>query len=105
MGDVAGRPNAKQLDAMKAHVDEAMRARALGIATALIYPPDSFQSTEDLIELARVAAKHGAIYASHMSDESAKLLQAIGEPIENGEKTAIQVEIFPFYSSVAPKTL
>ena len=53
MGDVAGRPSAQQMDAMKAHVDEAMRAGAMGIATALIYPPDSFQSTEDLVELAR----------------------------------------------------
>jgi N-acyl-D-amino-acid deacylase len=102
MGDVAGRPSAQQMDAMKAHVDEAMRAGALGIATALIYPPDSFQSTEDLIELARVAAKHGGIYASHMRDESAKLLQAIGESIEIGEKTGIQVEIFHFKGAYAP---
>jgi N-acyl-D-aspartate/D-glutamate deacylase len=56
MGEAAGRPSAEQLDAMRAHVDEAMRAGAMGIATALIYPPDSFQSTEDLVELARVAA-------------------------------------------------
>src|SRR5258708_11616947 len=101
-GDVAGRPSSQQMDAMKAHVDEAMRAGALGIATALIYPPDSFQSTEDLIELARVAAKHGGIYASHMRDESAKLLQAIGESIEIGEKTGIQVEIFHFKGAYAP---
>jgi N-acyl-D-amino-acid deacylase len=56
MGDVAGRPTAAQMNAMKAHVEEAMRAGVMGIATALIYPPDSFQSTEDLIELSRVAA-------------------------------------------------
>jgi len=74
MGDVAGHPSAQQMDAMKAHVDEAMRAGAMGIATALIYPPDSFQSTDDLVELARVAARRGGIYASHMRDESAKLL-------------------------------
>jgi N-acyl-D-amino-acid deacylase len=102
MGDVAGHPTAEQMDAMKVHVDEAMRAGAMGIATALIYPPDSFQSTEDLIELARVAAKHGGIYASHMRDESAKLLQAIGESIEIGEKTGIQVEIFHFKGAYAP---
>jgi len=102
MGDVAGRPTAGQMDAMKAHVEEAMRAGAMGIATALIYPPDSFQSTADLIELARVAAKHGGIYASHMRDESAKLLQAIGESIEIGEKTGIQVEIFHFKGAYAP---
>jgi N-acyl-D-amino-acid deacylase len=102
MGDVAGHPNAAQMEAMKAHVDAAMRAGAMGIATALIYPPDSFQSTEDLIELARVAAKRGGIYASHMRDESAKLLQAIGESIEIGEKTGIQVEIFHFKGAYAP---
>ena len=102
MGDVAGHPSAQQMDAMKGHVDEAMRAGAMGIATALIYPPDSFQSTEDLVELARVAVKHGGIYASHMRDESAKLLQAIGESIEIGEKTGIQVEIFHFKGAYAP---
>jgi N-acyl-D-amino-acid deacylase len=102
MGDSAGRPSAQQMDAMKAHVDEAMRAGAMGIATALIYPPDSFQSTEDLIELARVAAKYGGIYASHMRDESAKLLQAIDESIEIGAKTGIQVEIFHFKGAYAP---
>jgi N-acyl-D-amino-acid deacylase len=102
MGDVAGHPSPEQIDKMKAHVDEAMRAGAMGIATALIYPPDAFQSTEDLIELARVAAKHGGIYASHMRDESAKLLEAIGESIEIGEKTGIQVEIFHFKGAYAP---
>ncbi len=102
MGDVAGHPSPQQLDAMKTHVDEAMRAGAMGIATALIYPPDAFQSTDDLIELARVAAKHGGIYASHMRDESAKLLDAIGESIEIGEKTGIQVEIFHFKGAYAP---
>ncbi|HEX3948914.1 MAG TPA: amidohydrolase family protein [Steroidobacteraceae bacterium] len=102
MGDVAGHPSAAQMDAMKARVDTAMRAGAMGIATALIYPPDSFQSTEDLVELARVAAKRGGIYASHMRDESAKLLQAIGESIEIGEKTGIQVEIFHFKGAYAP---
>jgi N-acyl-D-amino-acid deacylase len=102
MGDVAGHPSAAQMESIKAHVDEAMRAGAMGIATALIYPPDSFQSTEDLIELSRVAAKYGGIYASHMRDESAKLLQAISESIEIGEKTGIQVEIFHFKGAYAP---
>src|SRR6185437_14469929 len=102
MGDVAGKPSPEQMEKMKAHVDEAMRAGAMGIATALIYPPDAFQSTDDLIELARVAAKYGGIYASHMRDESARLLQAIGESIEIGEKSGIQVEIFHFKAAYAP---
>lgn len=102
MGDVAGKPTAVQMERMKAHVAEAMRAGALGIATALIYPPDSFQSTEDLIELARVAAQYDGIYASHMRDESAKLLDSIRESIEIGEKSGIQVEIFHFKGAYAP---
>lgn len=102
MGDVAGSPTAEQLDSMRAHVDEAMRAGAVGIATALIYPPDSFQTTEDLVELARVAAKYGGIYASHMRDESAKLLDAVSESIRIGEESGIQVEIFHFKGAYAP---
>jgi N-acyl-D-amino-acid deacylase len=102
MGEIAGRPTPQQMDEMRAHVDEAMRAGALGIATALIYPPDSFQTTGDLIELAKVAAKYGGIYASHMRDESANLLGAIRESIAIGEQTGIDVEIFHFKAAYAP---
>jgi N-acyl-D-amino-acid deacylase len=102
MGAVAGRPTAAQLQKMKTHVEEAMRAGALGIATALIYPPDSFQSTEDLIELSKVAARFGGMYASHMRDESAGLLQAIRESIEISEKANIPVEVFHFKAAYAP---
>jgi N-acyl-D-amino-acid deacylase len=102
MGDGAGSPTAEQLERMKTLVEQAMLAGAVGIATALIYPPDSFQSTADLIALAKVAAKHGGIYASHMRDESADLLKAIGESIEIGEKAGVQVEIFHFKGAYAP---
>lgn len=102
MGDVAGKPTPQQMEQMKQRVAQAMRAGAMGIATALIYPPDSFQSTDDLIELARVAAGYGGIYASHMRDESAKLLDAINESIEIGEKSGIQVEIFHFKAAYSP---
>jgi N-acyl-D-amino-acid deacylase len=74
----------------------------MGIATALIYPPDSFQSTQDLVELAKVAAQYNGIYASHMRDESAALLTAIGESIQIGEQAGIQVEIFHFKGAYQP---
>jgi N-acyl-D-amino-acid deacylase len=102
MGDVAGKPTAAQMDQERAHVDEAMRGGAVGIATALIYPPYSFQSTEELVELAKVAQKYDGIYASHMRDESADLLKAIGESIEIGEKSGIETEIFHFKAAYAP---
>ena len=103
MGDVAGKPTAAQMEKMKAHVEEAMRAGAMGIATALIYPPDAYQSTADLIELAKVAGRYGGIYASHMRDEGAKLLDAINESIRIGEESGIQVEIFHFKAAYAPQ--
>ena len=102
MGDVAGRPTPQQMQSMKEHVAQAMQAGVVGIATALIYPPDSFQSTADLIELSRVADRYDGIYASHMRDEGPKLLEAIGESIEIGEQSGIQVEIFHFKAAYAP---
>lgn len=102
MGDGAGAPTPEQLEKMKELVATAMRAGAMGIATALIYPPDSFQSTQDLVELAKVAAHYDGIYASHMRDESAALLTAIGESIQIGEQSGIQVEIFHFKGAYQP---
>jgi N-acyl-D-amino-acid deacylase len=102
MGDGAGAPTPQQLEKMKELVATAMRAGAMGIATALIYPPDSFQSTQDLVELAKVAAQYNGIYASHMRDESAALLTAIGESIQIGEQSGIQVEIFHFKGAYQP---
>jgi N-acyl-D-amino-acid deacylase len=102
MGDGAGAPTPQQLEQMKQLVATAMRAGAMGIATALIYPPDSFQSTQDLVELAKVAAQYNGIYASHMRDESAALLTAIGESIQIGEQSGIQVEIFHFKGAYQP---
>ncbi len=102
MGDKAGKPTPEQLEQMKERVAQAMRAGAQGIATALIYPPDSFQSTDDLVELSKVAARYGGIYASHMRDESAGLLEAIRESIEICERARIQVEIFHFKAAWRP---
>jgi N-acyl-D-amino-acid deacylase len=102
MGEGAGAPTPEQLEKMKELVATAMRAGAVGIATALIYPPDSFQSTQDLVELAKVAAQYNGIYASHMRDESAALLSAVGESITIGEQAGIQVEIFHFKGAYQP---
>lgn len=102
MGDAAGQPSPAQMQAMKDHVAEAMRAGAQGVATALIYPPNSFQTTDELVELTKVAGSYGGIYASHMRDESSDLLKAIGESIEIGERTGAQIEIFHFKAAYAP---
>lgn len=102
MGDGDGRPTPAQLAAMRTEVDTAMRAGVFGIATALIYPPDSFQSTDDLIALAKVAGACGGFYVSHMRDESAKLLPAIDEAIRIGEESGAKVEIFHLKAAYMP---
>ncbi len=102
MGDGAGAPTPAQIAKMKDLVGEAMRGGAIGVATALIYPPDSFQATQDLVELSKVAAACGGVYASHMRDESSELLKAVGESIEIGERAGIPVEIFHFKGAYQP---
>lgn len=102
MGDGAGTPTPVQLDAMRGLVDRAMQAGAFGISTALMYPPDRFHATEDLVALAKVAAKCGGFYATHMRDESARLLDSIDEAIRIGEESSAKVEIFHLKAAYAP---
>jgi N-acyl-D-aspartate/D-glutamate deacylase len=87
-------PNRDELDRMKAIIETAMQRGALGLTTALIYPPESYAKTPELVELAGVAARYGGIYASHVRDEGLAELDAIGEAIEIGEKAGLPVEIF-----------
>ncbi|HUS25684.1 MAG TPA: amidohydrolase family protein [Candidatus Binatia bacterium] len=102
MGDVAGTPTAEQLARMQDNVRQAMAAGAFGIADALIYPPGSFQSTEELIALATIAAQSGGIYASHIRNESEDLLKAVQEAIRIAEEAHIRVEIFHLKAAYAP---
>ncbi|MEN5219825.1 D-aminoacylase [Stenotrophomonas sp. TWI602] len=103
MGDAAGAPTRKQLDAMGEQVKIAMEAGAFGISSALIYAPSSFQSTSDLVSLAKVAAQCDGFYATHMRDESEGVVKAIEEAIEIGEKGGVKVEIFHLKAAYAPE--
>lgn len=94
LGNTARAPTADELPRMQAILDTAMRAGAMGMTTALIYPPGSFATTEELVEMARVAARHGGIYASHLRDEGPKLVAAIEEAVAIGERAGLPVEIF-----------
>ena len=102
MGDGAARPTPAQIAAMQVQVGTAMRAGAFGIATALIYPPNSFQSTADLVALAKAAAPCRGLYASHLRDEGAGLLPAIDEAIRIGEEGGVRVEIFHLKAAYRP---
>jgi N-acyl-D-amino-acid deacylase len=79
---------------MKSLVDQAMREGALGLTTALIYTPDTFASTAELIELAKVAAKYGGIYTAHIRSEGDRFLEAVDETLRIAREAHIPVEIF-----------
>ncbi len=94
LGDVNRAPTPEELEKMKALVAQAMEQGALGISTALIYPPGHYAKTEELIELAKVAARYGGIYASHMRSEGQNEVAAVREALRIGEEAHIPVEIF-----------
>lgn len=102
IGQEARDPTPQELDRMKAIVETAMKGGALGISTALIYPPASYSKTEQLIELATVAGRYGGVYTSHIRGEGAELIEAINEAIEIGEKGGLPVEIYHLKAAYQP---
>ena len=94
LGDADVQPTPAQIDKMKALVDQAMREGAIGLSTALQYPPAPYAKTEELIALAGVAAKYGGIYATHMRSEGNEEQQAIAETIRIAREAHISVEIW-----------
>ncbi|HKV93593.1 MAG TPA: D-aminoacylase [Candidatus Angelobacter sp.] len=94
LGDVDRAPTAQELEKMKALVAQAMQQGALGISTALIYPPGFYAKTDELIELAKVAAQYGGIYATHMRSEGLNEVAAVREALRIGQEAHIPVEIF-----------
>jgi N-acyl-D-amino-acid deacylase len=85
---------AAELDQMRELVAEEMADGALGIASALIYPPGSFASTDELTDLCRVVAEHGGCYASHIRDEGPRLHEAIAEFLAICRGASVTGEVF-----------
>lgn len=94
LGERAVEPDAGQLERMRAHVEEAMEAGAVGVSTALIYPPATYATTDELVALCRVAARYGGVYFTHMRNEGVRLLEAIDEALEVGRRAGVPVHIF-----------
>jgi N-acyl-D-aspartate/D-glutamate deacylase len=82
-----------ELDEMKALIAQAMEDGAMGLSTSLLQPPSSFATTADLTELAKIAARHGGIYSSHIRDEGEGVFRAIDEAIQVGKGAGIRVDI------------
>ena len=98
----ARKPNEEELGKMKAILETAMQNGAMGMTTALIYPPSSYATTDEVIEMAKVAAKYGGIYASHMRGEGKELVQSVDELIEIAEKGGLPGEVFHFKAAYSP---
>jgi dihydroorotase/N-acyl-D-amino-acid deacylase len=94
LGSEEVQPTAEQLQRMEALVETAMQQGALGLSSSLIYPPGSYARTPELVALARVAARHGGVYASHIRDEGSHEMEALEEAITIGREARIPVEIW-----------
>ncbi|MEP7075384.1 MAG: amidohydrolase family protein [Acidobacteriota bacterium] len=102
LGNEARDPTPAELDKMRSIIDTAMKNGAMGISTALIYPPASYSKTEEIAEMAKVAGRYGGIYISHIRGEGKELIDAINEAITIGEEGHLPVEIYHLKAAYAP---
>src|ERR1051325_2131341 len=93
MGTSFARPSPGEVQDMKVLVAEAMSDGAFGLSTALMMPPSSLATTEDLIELCKVVREHGGIYSTHMRDEGLGVFDSVREAIRIGEGAGVPVDI------------
>lgn len=93
LGSADRAPSPPELERMRGLVDQAMVDGALGLSTGLFYLPGSFATTEEVIDLARVAAAHGGIYISHMRNEGDRVFESIEETIRIGREAGIPVQM------------
>ena len=96
MGNYNRPPSTGELGQMRELVEKAMQDGAIGVSSGLVYPPNSYAKTDEIVELAKIAAKHGGIYATHIRSESDLSMAAIDEAIEIRERAGLPVHIFHF---------
>ena len=94
MGQGSEAPTPDQLLRMQVEVQKAMRQGAFGVAASLGYPPTRYQTTDELMLLARSAAKFGGFYATHLRDEGDDVLPALDEAIDIGRRAGLPVEVW-----------
>jgi N-acyl-D-amino-acid deacylase len=99
-GDVD--PSENELEEMRALVEQAMQDGAFGLTSALIYAPDTYAETEELVELAKVASRYGGIYSAHIRSEANHLIEAIDETLRIGREADLPVKIHHLKAAGAP---
>ncbi len=93
-GMAEGAASPAELDSMRTVVRNAMQDGAFGIASALIYPPGVYASTQELVAIAKAMAPFGGVYITHMRSEADELLEAIDEALRIGREGGVPVEIY-----------
>ena len=96
MGSSQRAPSSEEQARMEMLVEQAMQAGAVGLSTGLIYTPGTYAATSEVIGLARSAAKHNGVYASHIRNEADKVADAITEALNVGREANIPVQISHF---------
>jgi N-acyl-D-aspartate/D-glutamate deacylase len=94
IGDVNRAPTADEMREMERIVDQAMREGAIGLSTSLIYLPAMYSTTEEIVALAKVAAKYGGVYFSHIRDEGDHIDGALDEAFRIGREAKIPVNVW-----------
>ncbi len=87
-------PSAAELEQMKRLVAQAMEQGATGLSTALVYAPGTYAKTDELIELARVAASYSGVYSSHIRNEGTQIFEALDEAFRVGREAGLPVHIY-----------
>lgn len=89
-------PTPAELQQMEALVEQGMKDGAVGLSTGLIYTPGMYAKTDEIVALARIAARYQGLYATHMRNEGTEVADAIRESIQIGEQAGLPVEISHF---------
>ncbi len=93
MGGARRAPDAREASTMRETLEEGLAAGALGLSTGLIYEPGRHAGTDEIVDLAAAMRDTGALYATHMRNEAERLLEAVDEAIEIGERAGVPVQI------------
>ena len=88
-GQEMGTPTSGELETMRRVMAGAMEDGAFGVSYALIYPPDAFVDTDEIVEMCTVVAEYGGTYITHMRSEADRFLEALDETIEIGRRSEI----------------
>ena len=93
LDDLSKPASEAELHVMAALLDEALGEGAIGVSTGPFYPPSRASTTEELIELGRVAQRHGKLYVTHMRDEGDRVVEALEETFEVGRQSCCGVHV------------